>query len=162
MNRIIGEWRSLAARLNGVQKAVGSSPTSPTNYHNSMDEEKRRAPRIKKALVVLYSSDIEGDQKRWNMTSIKNISEYGLCLAMSEHFSQGQVLLFQIKFPTRPFEWLKVEGKILAVETFKTKFDAQIADQSQARIEFIGISEEQKIHIREYVEWFIKQSGGEK
>ena len=127
-----------------------------------MGEEKRRAPRIKKALVVLYSSDIEGETKKWNMTSIKNISEYGLCLALSEHFNEGQTLLFQIKFPTRPFEWLKVAGKILAMEIFKTKFDTQIAEQSQARIEFIGISEEQKIQIREYVQWFIKQSGGEK
>ena len=36
--QFFGLWRSLVARLHGVQEAVGSNPASPTNPLNLVDD----------------------------------------------------------------------------------------------------------------------------
>ncbi|MCX5697507.1 MAG: PilZ domain-containing protein [Candidatus Omnitrophica bacterium] len=128
-----------------------------------MDEERRRSPRIKKTLAVLYSRCGETGQNNqtWNMTSVQNISGRGMRIVTNEEFPIGETLIFRLKIPSRPFEWQEIKGKIAGVEQLKTSNDEPVAGQYIARIEFIETRDDQKWHIEEYIRWFLEQSGGE-
>ncbi|MCX5713789.1 MAG: PilZ domain-containing protein [Candidatus Omnitrophica bacterium] len=123
-----------------------------------MDKERRKSPRIKKTLAVLYARYNEANQDRqaWNMTSVKNISEGGMRITTNEEFAQNEVLIFRIKFPSRPFEWQEIKGKISGIEQLKTANDEPVAGQYVLEIPL-----KEKGLIEEYIYWFLEQSGGE-
>ncbi len=120
-------------------------------------EEKRKSVRIKKALTVLYTLDSEAYNKKWDMTTIKDISDSGMCVTTGEQFSPEKILIFRMKIPSRPFEWLEIKGKVVASDELKTVSDKVVAGVHTVRIQFIDLEEEQKKLIQEYISWFLKK-----
>lgn len=127
-----------------------------------MDKERRRSPRIKKALAVLYTSYEKAGQKNqtWNMTSVQDISKVGMRIIINEDFFTNEVLIFRIKVPSRPFEWQKIKGKIVGIERLINASGESVASQHIARIEFIETQDKQKWFIEKYIHWFLEQSRG--
>jgi hypothetical protein len=127
-----------------------------------MTEERRRAPRIKKTLVVFYAlpNESKGGGEKWNMTAVQNISELGMCLTINERLCQNDFLLLRIKLPQRPFEWQELKGRVLEIQELKNILEESVAGQFIARIEFLELKEEEKRLINEYVHWFLEKSGG--
>ncbi|MFA4842645.1 MAG: PilZ domain-containing protein [Candidatus Omnitrophota bacterium] len=120
-----------------------------------MEEEKRKAIRIEKSLVALYSKD----EKTWDMTHVRNISETGMQLTTMYSLSQDENLIFLVKIPFQPFEWIELQGKVVESTELKTVFEESVAGTQVTRIKFVNLKEEQKNLIREYVDWFLEKEG---
>ncbi|MFA4854415.1 MAG: PilZ domain-containing protein [Candidatus Omnitrophota bacterium] len=108
-----------------------------------MEIERRKAPRIEKALIVKYSQ-ASVSPSCWDSTTIGNISRTGILLNTRKNFLKGETLKLLIKIPFDPFHWMEVEGKVVESSVHNT------------RIKFIGLSKEQEKLIHDYVEWLIK------
>ncbi len=108
-----------------------------------MENERRRAPRIEKALIVQYAQ-ASGSPSCWDSTTIKNISRTGIFLYTRKNFPKGEILKLLIKIPLDPFHCMKVEGKVVE------------SSANTTHIKFIGLNKEQEKLIHDYVEWLIK------
>jgi hypothetical protein len=128
-----------------------------------VSQEKRKTPRIKKGLTVLYTyhSRTKGHALNWNMTSVQDISEGGMRIILNESFTANEILFFRIKFPSRPFEWQEISGKVLGCKELKTLNDEIVAGQYITRIEFLELTPKMKGFLEDYIYWFIEQVGGE-
>jgi hypothetical protein len=128
-----------------------------------VSQEKRKTPRIKKGLTVLYTyhSRTKGHALNWNMTSVQDLSEGGMRIILNENFSPDEILFFRIKFPSRPFEWQEMSGKVLESSQLKNPNDEIVAGQYLARIGFLELTPEKKWLLEDYIYWFLEQSGGE-
>ncbi|PIP20341.1 MAG: hypothetical protein COX40_05245 [Candidatus Omnitrophica bacterium CG23_combo_of_CG06-09_8_20_14_all_40_11] len=128
-----------------------------------MEEERRKSVRIKKVLVVRYGYCIDKDEKKWDITAIRDISEMGMRITTHRQFSPNDIITFLIKIPTRPLEWIEFTGRVMGSEELKTIFGEDVAGTHITRVEFINLEEGQKELIREYITWFlIKKGGGQK
>lgn len=108
-------------------------------------EEKRKASRIEKAIVVQYSICIDGNPC-WDSSTIKNISADGILLHTDKNFEKGQLLELRFKLPADPLNWLIAKGQVVESSHCKT------------RIRFIDLGESQKKIIDEYIGWFVKNN----
>jgi hypothetical protein len=115
-----------------------------------MDEEKRKAFRVKTSLFVQYCFDITSPEKRWDITSAKNLSETGVCLQTGKPFELGSTIVLRFKMPSRPFDMTKINAKVICCQSTGQ------GTTSIIRAEFMDVSEETKSLLREYVLWMVK------
>ena len=108
-----------------------------------MDNERRNAPRIEKALTVKYSLSAQSPSC-WDSTTVKNISTTGILLNTRKNFPKGEVLKLLIKIPFDPFHWMEIEGKVVD------------SVENTTRVKFMGLRKEQEQLIHDYVQWLIK------
>jgi len=119
-----------------------------------MEDERRKANRIKKTLTVQYACAGTVDLK-WEMSQIKDISDTGLSITTAENFSVDQNLFLRLKLPTHPYEWIDVEGAVVESKTWGGGFWL-------TRIKFIQLKEEFKTLIKDYIAWFLLNERGGK
>jgi len=122
-----------------------------------MTEERRKAVRIKKFLTVRYSL---GAEKKWDITTIKDISETGVCIITQKQFSPSDVMALFVKIPTRPLDWIEFTAKVVASEGAKGASGEILKGSNITRLEFIDLKDEQKEAIRQYIAWFLTKEGG--
>lgn len=115
-----------------------------------MENEKRKSVRIKKPLVVQYSRDLNAINKIWGMANVKDISATGMCIIADTAIPVNETVNLRIKLPTRPFDWLEFNGRIVKSEG------------SVTRIEFMDLEAEKDKLIKEYIGWFLSKEGGKK
>jgi len=127
-----------------------------------MVEEKRKSVRIKKIITVRYSYDINKDEKKWDMTMIRDISETGMCITTHKQFLPNDIITFLIKIPSRPLEWIEFTGRVVGSEKRMAIPGESVASSHITRIEFINLKEGHKELIREYITWFLTKEGGGK
>ena len=127
-----------------------------------MVEEKRKSVRIKKIITVRYSYDINKDEKKWDMTVIRDISETGMCITTHKQFLPNDIITFLIKIPSRPLEWIEFTGRVVGSEKRMAIPGECVASLHITRIEFINLKEGHKELIREYITWFLTKGGGGK
>ncbi|MBM3249530.1 MAG: PilZ domain-containing protein [Candidatus Omnitrophica bacterium] len=121
-----------------------------------MSEEKREAVRIKKAMVVMYSRD----NKAWDTTLLRDISEKGLQITVKEEIAENETLYLMLKIPFRPFEWLEFSGRVRKALHLLTAKEDSVAGSYIVHIEFEGLKSEYKKLIQEYVAWYINSAKG--
>ncbi len=110
----------------------------------TMENEKRKTPRINKVLVTRYSP-IQQEADSWDAGTLKNISTGGILLFTNKIFNKGEMLKVLIKIPFDPLHWLETNGEV--VESKK----------NTTRIRFLDLGETQKKLITDYIAWFIKR-----
>ncbi len=115
-----------------------------------MGEEKRKAQRINKSFMVQYCPEVAGGNKKWDMTTIKNISETGMCLTANKYFPLGSIMSFLIKIPFKPDEWIDFKGKVVSADQMP------LAGVYALRVEFVFLKEESRELLRQYVAWYLK------
>lgn len=99
------------------------------------DKERRQHQRIKKTLYVhCRHSDIKG---AWDIATILNISETGLCALTTREFSAGNILELKISTFLKP-KPLNLLGKVVSCER-KPEGRSWIA-----RISFTEVDKEDK------------------
>jgi c-di-GMP-binding flagellar brake protein YcgR len=116
-----------------------------------MMEERRRSIRVKTMLFIQYSLDVQ-ESKRWDITTVKDISETGLCIFTGRKFRSEETITLRLKIPSRPFDSIEVKGRVVG---------SSVSETGQAfitRIEFKDLNRETKTLFHEYVEWVIKNS----
>ncbi len=117
-----------------------------------MGTEKRKAIRIKKSFLAQYYSLVS---QRWLITNIRDISETGLSIFTSEPYPLGDIAPVKVKFPTNPFSWLEISGKVIGSKEF-------IAGSFITRLQFIDLNPDQAKIIADVIVWFLKQGSGSK
>ncbi|MDP2938212.1 MAG: PilZ domain-containing protein [Candidatus Omnitrophota bacterium] len=125
-----------------------------------MGEERRKSVRIKKVLTVRYSYGVNKDEKKWDITAIRDISETGMSITIHQEFSPNDIITFLIKIPTRPLEWIEFTGRVVGTEDLKAISGETLTGAHITRVEFINLKENQKELIREYITWFLTKEGG--
>ncbi|MCX5708207.1 MAG: PilZ domain-containing protein [Candidatus Omnitrophica bacterium] len=115
-----------------------------------MGEEKRKALRVKTSLFVQYCFDVNSAQKSWDITSVKNLSETGVCLQTGKPFEVGSVIALRFKIPSRPFEKIEINARVVCCQ------DIGQGTTSMIRAEFKDLSDDIKGVLREYVLWMVK------
>ena len=125
-----------------------------------MVEERRKSVRIKKFITVRYSYGADNQEKKWDMTVIKDISETGMSIATCQQFSANDIVTFLVKIPSRPLEWIEFTGRIVAPEGMKPISGESVAGLYITRVEFVNLKEDRKELIREYIKWFLSKEGG--
>jgi len=125
-----------------------------------MGEERRKSVRIKRGLTVRYGYGIDKDDKKWDMTLIRDISETGMCITTHKQFLPNDIITFLIKIPSRPLEWIEFTGRVVGPEKLKAISGEAVAGAHITRVEFINLKEGHKELIREYITWFLSKEGG--
>jgi hypothetical protein len=115
-----------------------------------MGEEKRKALRVKTSLFVQYCFDVNSEQKSWDITSVKNLSETGVCLQTGKPFEIGSTIALRFKIPSRPFDKIEISARVVCSQSIGQ------GTTSMIRAEFKDLSEETKGILREYVLWMVK------
>jgi c-di-GMP-binding flagellar brake protein YcgR len=115
-----------------------------------MGEERRRAVRIKSKLFVQYCLDINSADKKWDITTVRNISETGACILTSLQFEKNSTIALRLKIPSRPFETIEIYGRVVDSESFSH------GETFVTRIEFKDLRPDILFSFREYVDWVIK------
>ena len=128
--------------------------------NEGIGEEKRGAKRISKQMSIQYCLDLDPMFQKWDMSSIINIGEKGVKFTVNGKLNPGITIYMRIKLPLKPFEWLKLNGKLVSSEELKTKKDKIVSGTSVARVEFLELEENQKSLLQEYVLWFLSKDGG--
>jgi len=109
-------------------------------------EEKRRSIRIKKPVTVQYCRNPDVDEKKWDMTFVRDISQTGMCITLDTSFAPGKILDFRLKFPTAAQKWIDLKGRVV-----DSKMNGYIT-----RIEFVDLKEEDKKLIGEFIAFYYK------
>lgn len=117
-----------------------------------MGEEKRKAFRVKSSLTVQYCFDINSEEKKWDITTVKDLSESGVSFRTGKPFEVGIFMRLRFKIPARPFDLTEIDAKVISCQILGQTTTSMI------RAEFINITEETKILLREYVLWAVKNS----
>jgi len=125
-----------------------------------MVEERRKSVRIKKFITVRYSYGADNQEKKWDMTVIKDISETGMSITTCQQFSANDIVTFLIKIPSRPLEWIEFAGRVVVSEGMKSVFGESVAGLYITRVEFVNLKEGRKDLIREYINWFLTKEKG--
>ena len=110
-------------------------------------QERRKFPRLN-ATVDIECSVIDKQFSPENKKKIKNISAAGICLIVYERVGVDDFLSLAIKLPESK-DPLQVKGRVVWTEEFVVAGD--IRNRWDAGIEFIGMSEEDRQKIAEYV-----------
>jgi len=137
----------------GYLRKTPSSGRGEAHKYTLMENEKRKAARIKKPLVVQYSKD----GIIWDISHIRDFSETGMQVITRGILVAGEILNFRTKIPLEPFDWVEFSGKVIDSTKLKNRFDEAVSDAYITRIELINIKDEQKALLRKYVEWFLNK-----
>jgi hypothetical protein len=107
-----------------------------------MEEDRRKSSRVKKNLTAQYAC---GDRNslKWEMSQVNDISETGVAIGTAETFAAGAIVYIRLKLPSKPFEWLEIEGEVIDSKNFVT------------RIKFTQLKDTDKEFIKEYIAWFM-------
>ncbi|MEI8348566.1 MAG: PilZ domain-containing protein [Candidatus Omnitrophota bacterium] len=122
-----------------------------------MENDKRKASRIKKPLVVQYSRD----GKTWDISHVRDFSETGMQITTTEILKAGIILKFRVIIPLEPFDWLEFSGKVIVSSDLEAPSGTLMPDSHLTRIEFIRITDIQKNLMQKYIEWFSKRKNSE-
>lgn len=120
-----------------------------------MNEERRKAIRIKKTLTLQYCSDLDKAKDVWIAAVIRDISEDGLSFCADKNFSAGEILALRIKFPLNPFQYTELKGKNIYSQELRLGIYL-------IHLKFIELQEEQKKAIKEYLTWIVDKEGKSK
>jgi hypothetical protein len=122
-----------------------------------MEEERRKAVRIKKSLTVYYCFDNEYGSKIWDITTVKDISETGVSIQTVKAFQPASLICLRLRIPSRPFDNIEVAGKVVDCSVM-------VKDTTWlTKIEFDNLDQDTRAVFREYVSWVIKsQNDNEK
>lgn len=113
-----------------------------------MPEEKRKAIRLKRQLFIQYGYRIDGQQK-WDIGTLRDISEIGICIMTSKDFPTGEILDLKIKLPSDPSFVLEARGKVVALEE-------SLSDTYMTRVEFLDLDEKRKKAIQVYIQTYLE------
>lgn len=106
-----------------------------------------------------YSYYTDKGEKKWDMTSVRDLSDTGMSVITNHHFSPNEIVTFLVKIPNMPLEWTEIAGRIIA-SGIVNSLSTETASVYLTRVEFINLKEEHKELIRRYVAWFLSQKGG--
>jgi c-di-GMP-binding flagellar brake protein YcgR len=102
--------------------------------------ERRNVIRIKQNVSVAYTYD----DKVWLDSSLKDISEHGICIITENGASKDEPIIVQIKLPQRENRWVEIAGKVLDSKKVSVLV-------YQTRIQFLNLGDEQKKMLRIFV-----------
>jgi len=115
-----------------------------------MGEEKRKAFRVKSSLTVQYCFDINSERKKWDITTVKDLSESGVRFQAGKAFEIGSLMRLRFKIPARPFDLIEIDAKVISCQSLNH------SSINLIQAEFINISEEAKVLLQGYVLWMVK------
>lgn len=125
-----------------------------------MEGERRKSERVKRLLIVQYAAEPDNFLK-WDMSTMKDLSEGGMLVTTSRNFPNGTVLKFRFQLPTEPHQKLTLKARVVCSENIVTKMGFVI-DGYSSRVEFLDMDDEQKAKLQKYVQWFTSKTGGVK
>jgi Tfp pilus assembly protein PilZ len=99
---------------------------------------------------VQYCFDVNSEQKSWDITSIKNLSETGVCLQTGKPFEIGSTIALRFKIPSRPFDKTEINATVICCQSTGQ------GTTSIIRAEFKDLGDDIKAVLKEYVLWMVK------
>ncbi|MDD5409127.1 MAG: PilZ domain-containing protein [Candidatus Omnitrophica bacterium] len=130
----------------------------PDNLASS-DNEKRKAERIYKSLIVSYGIQNHlGIVEKWDITTVINFSKTGM--VFTSNYICGDAIDFMIKLPSQPYENLCIRGRIIECKALKLANPDTSAGTFLTRVEFIDLRNEQNKLLCDYVDWLINNDPG--
>lgn len=109
-----------------------------------MEEDRRKFVRLKKPFTAQYYNKLKF---KWDLTTLRDISENGICVNTNTEFVPGESIVIRLKFPTQPFDWVEVEAKVIESKSYL------------ARFEFVNLKDDQKMKIQTCIKHFLTQGG---
>ncbi|MFA6129758.1 MAG: PilZ domain-containing protein [Candidatus Omnitrophota bacterium] len=136
-----------------------SRKDKPCNPVSSSDNEKRKAERIYKSLIVSYGIQNHlGVVEKWDITTVINFSKTGM--VFTSNYICGDIIDFMIKLPSRPYENLCIRGRIIECKTLKLENSDTPTGTYFTRVEFVNLEGEQNKLLCDYVDWVITNDPG--
>ncbi|MDD5128332.1 MAG: PilZ domain-containing protein [Candidatus Omnitrophica bacterium] len=121
----------------------------------SSENDKRKAPRIYKNLVVSYGVQNHlGVVEKWDVTTVMNFSKTGMGFTSS--YICKDTVDFMIKLPSHPYEPFHIRGKVIASDELKLSDSATLKGTFLTRVEFVYLKDEYKKLLFDYIDWLIK------
>ncbi|MBU0547801.1 MAG: PilZ domain-containing protein [Candidatus Omnitrophica bacterium] len=127
------------------------------NSPRSWQNEKRKAERISKNLIVSYGVQNHlGVVEKWDITTVSNFSKTGMVFT-SSCICEGEID-FMIKVPSHPYESLRIRGRVIESSALKLANSKTASGTFVTRVEFIVLEKEQNKLFCDYVDWLLKNN----
>ncbi|MFA6217155.1 MAG: PilZ domain-containing protein [Candidatus Omnitrophota bacterium] len=104
-----------------------------------MENERRKDIRVKK---TLYVQCFNQERNIWDMVSIRDISESGICINSDYIFIKDTILTLRLKLAYVSPVPLEINSKVIESKKFIT------------RVQFIDLNEQQRKTIKDYITLF--------
>jgi len=130
-----------------------------TDNQPLLRNEKRKAERIYKSLIVSYGTENHlGVVEKWDITTVINFSKKGM--VFTSNCICGDKINFMIKLPSRPYESLCICGRIIESKALKLTNSETLTGTFITRVEFVDLKDEQNKLLCDYAEWLINNDSG--
>lgn len=114
-----------------------------------MEQEKRKAVRVKRTLYIQYERLNNEENKIWDTGNVRDISETGASFIANKTFPVNHSISLRLRLPSNPTEWMDFSGRIVYSAESSTGVHL-------TRVEFASLKEEHKQALREFVALFSK------
>ncbi len=124
---------------------------------NGERQEKRRAPRVKREVIVQYrikdvphTGEFQVQRKPpIDLARTKDLAEKGLFFTASQPIFTQTILELKLQLPSER-ESIDLEGQVIDCEEIKKNFIYGV------RVEFINVGEEKRDLLKRFVQLFLK------
>ena len=106
---------------------------------------------MRRSISVQFKRGLRIANQRWINTTIRDISETGICINTRSVLPPSSFIRLQVKIPTER-KWLRITGR--AVTSVKQN------NNYWARVRFLQLDESEKKYIRTYIAWVLVKEGG--
>ena len=117
----------------------------------SVSPDRRESVRVHKNMSVQFKKGLRIAKQRWISTTVRDISETGLCIGTGTAFAPASYIRLRLKIPTEK-NWLQITGR--AVRSNKE------ADSYLTHVRLSQLTPGQKRDIRTYIAWVLVKEGG--
>jgi hypothetical protein len=117
----------------------------------SIDPDRRDSVRVQKNISVQFKKGLRIAKQRWTSTTIRDISESGLCINTGSSLSPASYIRLRFKIPTER-NWLQITGRAI-------KSDKQ-ENSYWTHVRLLLLDKNQKRDIRTYIAWVLVKEGG--
>ncbi len=104
-------------------------------------------------MFVQYCFDDKSEQKKWDITTVKDLSESGVCLQTGKLFDNGSDIRLRFKIPSRPLEPTEISATVVSCQPIGQSNTFLI------RARFINLNDDIVKVLRDYVLWMVKNRG---
>jgi c-di-GMP-binding flagellar brake protein YcgR len=119
--------------------------------HTAADPDRRESVRVQKSISVQFKKGLRSAKQRWISTTLRDISETGICISTNTSLPPASYIRLRLKIPTER-DWLLITGRAIKSDKRESNY--------LTHVRLLQLDMKQKKDIRTYIAWVLVKEGG--
>jgi hypothetical protein len=113
--------------------------------------DRRESVRVQKNISVQFKKGLRSVKQRWISTTLRDISETGICISTGTSLPPDSYIRLRLKIPTER-NWLLITGRAIKSDKRESNY--------LTHVRLLQLDLNQKKNIRTYIAWVLVKEGG--